>query len=97
MEGFRTDISSWFSDSYEAPSPIQKLAWPAIRRGENCLLLAPTGSGKTFAAFLSLIDRLAKIGSSGELSDTIYVVYITPLKALGNDIHKNLLQPLEML
>jgi ATP-dependent helicase Lhr and Lhr-like helicase len=97
MVGFRADISRWFTDTFAGESPIQKLAWPVIHRGESCLLTAPTGSGKTFAAFLSLIDTLARMGSRGELADTIYAVYITPLKALGNDIHRNLLQPLQEL
>ena len=91
---FCTAVSTWFSDNFEKPSPIQEAAWPVIRGGSNCLLFAPTGSGKTFAAFLTLIDSLARRGYRCELEDTIYAVYVTPLKALGNDIHRNLLVPL---
>ncbi len=70
------------------------MAWPAIRRGESTLLLAPTGSGKTLAAFLCAIDDLCRRGLRGGLADGVHVLYITPLKALGNDIHRNLLEPL---
>ena len=58
LELFQPAVREWFSRSFEAPTPAQALAWPAIRRGESTLLLAPTGSGKTLAAFLSCIDRL---------------------------------------
>ncbi|MCK4305156.1 MAG: DEAD/DEAH box helicase, partial [Candidatus Eisenbacteria sp.] len=84
----------WFRKRFESPSPVQVMAWPAIHRGENTLLLAPTGSGKTLAAFLCAIDDLYQRSETGTLSDTIHVLYITPLKALGNDIHRNLLEPL---
>lgn len=94
MDGFCSAVAHWFDAAFTEPSPIQKMAWPKIRSGENCLLLAPTGSGKTFAAFLTLIDGLARLGYNGCLENTIYAIYITPLKALGNDIHRNLLGPL---
>jgi ATP-dependent Lhr-like helicase len=70
------------------------MAWPAIRRGDNTLLLAPTGSGKTLAAFLCAIDDLCRRGTDGDLADGVQVLYISPLKALGNDIHRNLTVPL---
>ena len=95
MPDFCPAIEGWFSEKFVTPAPIQKLAWPRIRAGKSCLLLAPTGSGKTFASFLTIIDSLARLGLAGKLEDTIYAVYITPLKALGNDIRRNLIQPLE--
>ena len=94
LRGFLPSVSGWFAKTFDGPSPAQRLAWPVIRRGENTLLLAPTGSGKTLAAFLSAIDDLFRTGRAGELSDGVHVLYISPLKALGNDIHKNLLEPL---
>ncbi len=94
---FHPAIADWFQRTFAEPSPAQVLAWPAIRRGENTLLLAPTGSGKTLAAFLCAIDRLVRMGEAGELADAVHVLYLTPLKALGNDIQRNLLQPLQAI
>jgi len=94
LEGFLPYIGKWFAKTFDAPSPAQVQAWPAIRRGENTLLLAPTGSGKTLAAFMCAIDDLFRKAQDGGLVDGVRVLYITPLKALGNDIHKNLLVPL---
>jgi ATP-dependent Lhr-like helicase len=87
-------VAGWFRKAFAAPSPAQVKAWPAIRRGDNTLLLAPTGSGKTLAAFLCAIDELWRQAEKGDLAEGIQVLYISPLKALGNDIHKNLLEPL---
>ncbi len=87
-------VARWFRKTFEKPSPAQVLAWPAIRRGESTLLLAPTGSGKTLAAFLCAIDDLYRKAERGDLFDGVHVLYISPLKALGNDIHKNLVEPL---
>ena len=92
LNDFHPAVADWFSVNFEKPSPAQIKAWPAIRNGNNTLLLAPTGSGKTLAAFLCAIDDLCR---QEDLTDGIQVLYITPLKALGNDIHKNLLVPLE--
>ena len=86
LAGFLPCVSRWFGKTFEAPSPAQTIAWPVIRRGENTLLLAPTGSGKTLAAFLGAIDDLARRGQQGELTEGVQVLYITPLKALGNDM-----------
>jgi ATP-dependent Lhr-like helicase len=94
LADFLPQVADWFRRTFEAPSPAQVLAWPAIRRGENALLLAPTGSGKTLAAFLCAIDDLYRRAAQGELHDGVHVLYISPLKALGNDIHRNLLEPL---
>jgi len=95
LQGFQPYVAEWFMRTFNAPSPAQKKAWPAIRRGDNTLLLAPTGSGKTLAAFMCAIDGLFQQGQKGEPQDGIQVLYVSPLKALGNDIHKNLMQPLE--
>ena len=95
LKPFQPDVAKWFIRTFDAPSPAQKKAWPALRRGDNTLLLAPTGSGKTLAAFMCAIDGLFKQGLEGELQDGVQVLYISPLKALGNDIRKNLMQPLE--
>ena len=69
LDPFLPCVRQWFSRSFESPSPPQVMAWPAIRRGENTLLLAPTGSGKTLAAFLCAIDELVRRGREGELSE----------------------------
>jgi len=90
-------VQRWFCKTFAAPSPAQTAAWPVIRKGESMLLLAPTGSGKTLAAFLAVIDDLFRKAKARALSDTVHVVYVTPLKALGNDIHKNLLEPLKKI
>lgn len=95
LEGFLPPVREWFAETLGTPSPAQELAWPAIRRGESVLLLAPTGSGKTLAAFLCAIDGLLREGiEAGGLPEGIQVLYVTPLKALGNDIQRNLLRPL---
>ena len=80
--------------TFDGPTEIQKLAWPEIKKGRHTLISAPTGSGKTLAAFLSAIDDLVKMGLSGNLGEKTYVVYVSPLKALSNDIEKNLQIPL---
>ncbi|MBA2592150.1 MAG: DEAD/DEAH box helicase, partial [Gammaproteobacteria bacterium] len=87
-------IRNWFSGQFAAPTPCQIEAWPAILEGRHALIAAPTGSGKTLAAFLAVIDRLVREAEGGGLADTTAVVYVSPLKALGNDIHRNLEAPL---
>ena len=77
-----------------APTPAQAQAWPAIREGRHVLIAAPTGSGKTLAAFLAAIDALVRQGLEGELPDETQIVYVSPLKALSNDIKRNLEAPL---
>lgn len=85
-------LSTWFADAFEAPTAAQKLAWPAIARGDNTLLLAPTGSGKTLAAFLVALNRLVfDVERPVELTR---VLYVSPLKALGVDVERNLRAPL---
>ncbi|MBT7164750.1 MAG: DEAD/DEAH box helicase [Victivallales bacterium] len=94
LAGFCPCVADWFRGRFAAPSPIQHQAWPVIGSHASALLIAPTGSGKTLAAFLSSIDRLCQQALAGELLDGVQTLYITPLKALGNDIERNLLAPL---
>src|SRR5437588_11568150 len=91
---FHPAVAAWFAKSFAAPTPAQAKAWPAIQSGRNVLIAAPTGSGKTLAAFLAAIDDLVRQGIAGELKDETQVVYVSPLKALSNDIQKNLQEPL---
>jgi ATP-dependent Lhr-like helicase len=92
---FHPVVDRWFSSRFPEPTEPQDRAWPEIQAGRDVLIAAPTGSGKTFAAFLAAIDDLLRQGLDGALSDDIRVVYVSPLKALSNDIQKNLSQPLE--
>src|SRR5580692_2954507 len=91
---FHPAVAAWFAREFSAPTPAQAEAWPAIAAGRNVLLAAPTGSGKTLAAFLAAIDVLVRQGLAGRLEDATQVVYVSPLKALSNDISKNLEAPL---
>jgi ATP-dependent helicase Lhr and Lhr-like helicase len=91
---FHSAVSAWFARSFTAPTEPQSRAWPAIQAGRHVLIAAPTGSGKTLAAFLAAIDSLVRIGVAGELADETHVVYVSPLKALSNDIQRNLDAPL---
>jgi ATP-dependent helicase Lhr and Lhr-like helicase len=92
---FHPAVAAWFRRRFGAPAPAQLDAWPAIEAGRHTLIAAPTGSGKTLAAFLAAIDALVREGVDGELPDETRVVYVSPLKALSNDIHRNLEVPLE--
>jgi ATP-dependent Lhr-like helicase len=87
-------VGDWFAARFGSATEPQERAWPAIRSGEHVLISAPTGSGKTLAAFLICLDDLARAGLNGGLPDTTQVLYVSPLKALSNDIHKNLDVPL---
>ena len=92
---FHPAVEAWFASRFDAPTPAQAQAWPAIRRGRPTLIAAPTGSGKTLAAFLAAIDALVREGvENGGLPDETRVVYVSPLKALSNDVRKNLEEPL---
>src|SRR6185295_11894601 len=91
---FHPVIDEWFRSSVGTPTDVQVQAWPAIQSGADVLIAAPTGSGKTFAAFLSCIDHLFNQALARELDDHTQVLYVSPLKALSNDIQKNLQQPL---
>ncbi len=92
---FARIVADWINQAFDAPTEAQRLAWPAIAKGRNTLVFSPTGSGKTLAAFLWAINELVELSSRGELPATPYVVYVSPLRALANDIEKNLLRPLE--
>lgn len=91
MADFHPAVRAWFEDNFSTPSPPQQLGWPVIRAGESVLILAATGSGKTLAAFLEILDRLYARGTG----KGVQVVYVSPLKALNNDIARNLTAPLE--
>jgi len=91
---FHPIVRRWFFERFEKPTPAQEGGWPSIAIGKSTLIAAPTGSGKTLAAFLWSIDRLIQRAAKGDLDDATDVVYVSPLKALGNDIAKNLQAPL---
>ncbi len=91
---FHPAVARWFAQRFPAPTGSQSQAWSAIQAGRHTLVAAPTGSGKTLAAFLAAIDELVRLGIAGGLADEIRVVYVSPLKALSNDIQRNLEQPL---
>src|SRR5438093_5778524 len=94
LSGFHPAIERWFGSRFREPTEPQRSAWPLIQAGRNALIAAPTGSGKTFAAFLAAIDSLLRQGLDGTLGDGTQVVYVSPLKALSNDVQKNLAEPL---
>src|ERR1700716_236398 len=94
IDSFHPAVAAWFSRTFDAPTPAQERAWPALQAERHVLVAAPTGSGKTFAAFLAAIDRLVREGLEAELPDETRIVYVSPLKALSNDIQRNLEAPL---
>jgi len=91
---FHPAVAAWFTRSFAAPTEAQEEAWPTIKAGRHVLIAAPTGSGKTLAAFLAAIDGLVRQGLESGLPDETQVVYVSPLKALSNDIQRNLERPL---
>src|SRR5438045_7872761 len=91
---FHPVIAKWFESKFGSPTEPQQRGWPAIQSGGHTLIAAPTGSGKTLAAFFAELDLLFRDGLEGKLTDDTRVVYVSPLKALSNDIHKNLEEPL---
>src|SRR5512134_3277486 len=93
-ESFQPAVAAWFARTFEAPTPAQVDAWPAIQAARDVLIAAPTGSGKTLAAFLAAIDALVREATTSGLPDETRVVYVSPLKALSNDVQKNLLVPI---
>ena len=94
---FHPAVAVWFERSFRGPTAAQAQAWPAIKARRNVLIAAPTGSGKTLAAFMAAIDDLVRQGLDGVLRDETQVVYVSPLKALSNDIRKNLDAPLSRI
>jgi ATP-dependent helicase Lhr and Lhr-like helicase len=94
LQSFHPVVQEWFTTRLGEPTEVQRASWPAIHSGHHALISAPTGSGKTLAAFLTCIDHLLRQAISGELEDGIQVVYVSPLRALSHDIHKNLELPL---
>ncbi len=95
LGGFHPLVREWFASQFEAPTGAQAEGWDAIAKGRHTLIAAPTGSGKTLAAFLTCIDRLVRAGLDGGLPVRTEVVYVSPLKALSNDVQRNLSVPLE--
>ena len=94
MHHFHPAVSDWFDRAFAGPTPAQADAWPAIQAGQDVLIAAPTGSGKTLAAFLAAIDALVRLSIEGQLRNETHVIYVSPLKALSNDVQKNLVAPL---
>ena len=94
LAAFDPLVAAWFRGRFSAPTEPQALGWPLIRAGRDILIAAPTGSGKTLAAFLICLDGLVKQARCGSLPDRIHAVYVSPLRALSNDIRKNLEAPL---
>src|SRR5262245_55988221 len=91
---FSSLVQRWFRARFDGPTPAQAEGWPAIAGGHDVLIAAPTGSGKTLAAFLWSVDRLLDDAAAGRLEDRTDVIYVSPLKALGNDVQRNLAGPL---
>ncbi|HTL47193.1 MAG TPA: DEAD/DEAH box helicase [Verrucomicrobiae bacterium] len=94
LDSFHPALRTWFESRLGSPTPAQTQAWPAIRQGKHVLISAPTGSGKTLAAFYAVINDLVVQSRGAPLPDRTFVVYVSPLKALSNDIHVNLNVPL---
>src|SRR6202167_6761733 len=94
LENFHPAVARWFAQQFPQATAPQLAAWPAIASGRHALIAAPTGSGKTLAAFLAAIDALVREAVGAGLADATQVVYISPLKALSNDIRRNLELPL---
>ena len=95
LSQFHPACSQWFKNQFGEPTAAQAQAWSAIRAGRHTLISAPTGSGKTLAAFYSAIDSLVQKGLNNQLEDGVQILYVSPLKALSNDIQRNLEMPLD--
>ena len=95
LDNFNVTTKNWFEKNFKSPTEAQRLSWPSIQKGKHTLISAPTGSGKTLAAFYISIDKLIKQSINDQLSQETQILYVSPLKALSNDIHKNLQIPLE--
>lgn len=97
LRRFHPHVRAWFTGTLGEPSDPQRFGWPAIASGDHTLLLAPTGTGKTLAAFLWELNALIVDGASAPLANAVHLLYVSPLKALNNDIQRNLEQPLAAL
>src|SRR5262245_28370134 len=93
LEHFHPATVRWFTAAFGTPTGAQERGWISIRQGHDTLISAPTGSGKTLAAFLTALDDLLREGLAGPLPDQVRIVYVSPLKALSADIHRNLFEP----
>ena len=94
MPEFLPIVRRWFAETFSEATRPQREGWEAIASQRDTLIVAPTGSGKTLAAFLWALDHLHRLGLEQRLEDRVYVVYVSPLRALNNDIEKNLRAPL---
>ena len=94
LDAFHPLVAGWFRERFGAPTEPQRAGWPRIGAREDVLIAAPTGSGKTLAAFLACIDELVRRGLEQPLGDHTAILYVSPLKALSNDVHRNLEAPL---
>ena len=97
LRPFHPVVRRWFAETLGAPSAPQRQGWPAIASGAHTLVLAPTGTGKTLAAFLWELNALVTEGLEAPLANAVHLVYVSPLKALNNDIQRNLEGPLAAL
>src|SRR5689334_25160471 len=94
LDEFHPLVAGWFRERFGAPTEPQRAGWPKIRAHQDVLIAAPTGSGKTLAAFLACMDELVRGGLVQRLGDHTAILYVSPLKALSNDVHRNLEAPL---
>lgn len=94
LRNFHPLLAEWFTKRFQNPTEPQRRGWPTIQSGRDTLIAAPTGSGKTLTAFLASLDRLLRLALAGELQERTYVVYVSPLRALSNDIQRSLQAPL---
>src|SRR3954469_14027282 len=94
---FHPLVAKWFKEELGKPSAPQEKGWPAIASGDDTLILAPTGTGKTLAAFLWELNQLIVDGLKAPLGNSVQILYVSPLKALNNDVQKNLESPLGQL
>ncbi len=90
----RPYVREWFSSKYTEMTEPQRCGIPLIKKGYNVLISSPTGTGKTLAAFLGILDELFHLAEKGQLEDRVYAVYVSPLRALNNDMRRNLLEPI---
>src|SRR6476620_3198528 len=90
----QSPVTRWFESRFADPTPAQRSAWPLLEAGRSVLIVSPTGTGTTFAAFLSVLSDLPLKHEAGELRSTMYCIYVSPLRALSYDLEKNLNLPL---